>query len=108
MTELLRLARDSDTGGAQHGQARPKPRRPPRPGPGPDTQRRRVEFVEESLVFTGKDSPMANLVLSVSLDPRDGPDGSVMVPCPRIRTQRSPSLNQAKRLPALTALLVPA
>jgi DNA invertase Pin-like site-specific DNA recombinase len=34
-------------------------------GKGTFAQRRAVEFVKESLVFTGEDSPMANLMLSV-------------------------------------------
>jgi len=52
--------------GALDGPARPQPRRPARPGAHPDGPGGvRVQFVKEQLTFTGEDTAMATLLLSV-------------------------------------------
>ncbi|MET3721182.1 DNA invertase Pin-like site-specific DNA recombinase [Arthrobacter sp. UYEF21] len=64
LDELLRFIRDGDTPrGAQYGPARPESGRSPVQAL--TKIRVRVKFVKEQLVFTGEESPLANLMLSV-------------------------------------------
>lgn len=66
LTELLRFARDGDTG-VVHSMDRLARNLDDLRALVQGLTRKgvRVEFVKESLVFTGEDSPMANLMLSV-------------------------------------------